>query len=223
MKILAVADHIDPLVYSSLIKTRFKDVDVILGAGDLPLEYYSYIVSTLNKPLLFVFGNHNLNRYDEIRHRKITDPRTWEENVKLENSLGAVFIGGQTYRVGKTLFAGMGGCMKYNDGENQYTEFQMFWKLVAMIPRLLLNKLRFGRYLDVFLTHASPRGVGDKSDLCHLGFKNFHWFLRFFKPAYLVHGHIHLYDLNESRSRLYDQTVVINAYDHIVIDLEDRK
>lgn len=221
MKILAVADHIDPLVYSSLIKTRFKDVDVVLGAGDLPLEYYSYIVSTLNKPLLFVFGNHNLNRFQEIRSRHITDPRTWEDNVRLDNSLGAVHISSRTYRVGKTLFAGMGGCMRYNEGENQFSEFQMFWKLVGLIPGLLWNRIRYGRWLDVFLTHAAPRGVGDKQDLCHLGFQNFHWFVKWFKPRYLIHGHIHLYDLNEARERLLGKTQVVNAYDHTVITLED--
>jgi hypothetical protein len=36
MKILCVADNIDPLVYSSSIKSRFREVDLVLGAGDLP-------------------------------------------------------------------------------------------------------------------------------------------------------------------------------------------
>ncbi len=60
MKILCVADEIDPLVHSIRIRERFGDVDLVLSAGDLPMEYLSYIVSALNKPLLFVFGNHNL-------------------------------------------------------------------------------------------------------------------------------------------------------------------
>lgn len=35
----------------------------------------------------------------------------------------------------------------------------------------------------------------------------------------MVHGHIHLYDLNEPRISVYEKTVVVNAYGHYVIDL----
>jgi Icc-related predicted phosphoesterase len=45
--------------------------------------------------------------------------------------------------------------------------------------------------------------------------------MRRFKPRYLVHGHIHLYDLSATRTTRYGDTQVINAYGHYVIDLED--
>ncbi|TFH04381.1 MAG: metallophosphoesterase, partial [Spirochaetales bacterium] len=60
MRILCVADHIDPLVYSAGIKNRFRDIDLVLGAGDLPMEYLGFISASLNKPIFFVFGNHHL-------------------------------------------------------------------------------------------------------------------------------------------------------------------
>ncbi|HKK47684.1 MAG TPA: metallophosphoesterase, partial [Alkalispirochaeta sp.] len=60
MKILCVADHIDPLVYSVTIKKRFADVDLVLSAGDLPMDYLGFIASSLNVTVGFVFGNHNL-------------------------------------------------------------------------------------------------------------------------------------------------------------------
>ena len=47
MKILCVCDQIDPIVYNSEIKERFGDVDYILSAGDLPMEYIDFIVFTL--------------------------------------------------------------------------------------------------------------------------------------------------------------------------------
>ena len=40
------------LIYSEHIITRYGDVDLILSAGDLPLKYYEFIISILNKPLL---------------------------------------------------------------------------------------------------------------------------------------------------------------------------
>jgi uncharacterized protein YutD len=44
-----------------------------------------------------------------------------------------------------------------------------------------------------------------------------------FKPVYLIHGHIHIYDQTTIRRTRYMDTVVLNAYDHIVIDYEKDK
>ena len=45
--------------------------------------------------------------------------------------------------------------------------------------------------------------------------------MRTFKPRYLVHGHVHLYDRNAAREAHYQGTSIVNAYDHIVIELEN--
>lgn len=220
MKILCVADHIDPLVYSSHIKTRFKDVDLVLGAGDLPLEYYSYIVSCLNRPLLFIYGNHNLKRYRDYKERRLLDPGTWEENVKLKSSIGATYLEDRGHRYQNLLLAGLGGSMRYNDGDNQYTEWQMFLRILHLLPRLVWNRVVHGRWLDILLTHAPPRDIHDKPDKCHTGFKTFRLFMNLFKPKYLIHGHIHLYELNDIRRTKFNRTEVINCYDHIILDTE---
>jgi Icc-related predicted phosphoesterase len=72
--------------------------------------------------------------------------------------------------------------------------------------------------VDILVTHASPKGIHDKEDRCHWGFDAFLWFMRTFKPKYLVHGHIHLYSLSDIRVTKYEGTQVINAYSHYVID-----
>jgi Icc-related predicted phosphoesterase len=113
--------------------------------------------------------------------------------------------------------------MRYNRGENQFTEFGMYLEIFKLIPRLILNRLFRGRFLDILLTHASPAGIHDKQDRCHWGFKAFLWFMRVFKPKYLIHGHIHLYDLADVRLTRYQDTLVINAYSHYVIDTEEKK
>ena len=114
--------------------------------------------------------------------------------------------------------------MRYNNGLNQYTERQMKIALLKMVPGLLWNKIRYGKYLDIFLTHASPRHIHDKEDPCHRGFECFNWFIRRFSPSYLIHGHIHLYDANDQRittvkNKGKTETIVINAYSHIVLNL----
>ena len=76
-----------------------------------------------------------------------------------EPSAGSTYLGGKSVVVNGLIVAGMGGSMWYNGGDNQYSDRAMFYKLLLMIPRLLLNKARYGRYLDVLVTHAPPRGI----------------------------------------------------------------
>lgn len=220
MKILCVADHIDPLVYSSQVKTRFRDVGLVLGAGDLPLEYYSFIVSSLNVPLVFIYGNHNLSQL-EVYQGRAPQADAREDLYKFRNAVGAIFLEDRHYRQGKLLLAGLGGSMRYNKGDHQFTEWQMMVRILKMAPRLWWNKLVHGRYLDILLTHAPPRGIHDREDKCHWGFKAFLTFMKWFRPRYLIHGHIHLYELNEVRRSTYLDTQVINCYDHLVLEVSD--
>jgi len=219
MKILCVSDQIDPLIYSNTIKDRFSDIDLVLSAGDLPLDYLEFIVTTLNKPVLFVFGNHNLKELPYYRP-------TFEDRFRIRSAeeerdaltSGAVHVGSKVHKEGNLIVMGLGGSLRYNNGPNQFTNRQMNFEICKLIPRLIFNKIFHGRFLDILLTHAPPLGIHDKEDPCHRGFKAFLWFMRMFKPRYLIHGHIHLYDLQDVRTTVYHDTQVINAYSHYVIE-----
>lgn len=222
MKILCVSDHIDPLVYSAAVKERFAEAELVISAGDLPMEYLGFIASSLNKPVLFVFGNHNLkflHRFDgrgaQTQYRDFGSPA-------LKNYFGATYLDNRVIDTKGVIIAGLGGCKRYNKGENQFTERQMFFKMLRLIPILWWNRVFKGRYLDILVTHAAPLGIHDKPDPCHVGFKVFLWFMRRFKPRYLLHGHIHLYDLNAKRVSTYKSTTIVNVYDHYVLEYEDR-
>jgi len=201
MKLLCVSDQIDPLIYTDSIKQRFADIDMILCAGDLPKEYLEFIVSTLNKPLIFVIGNHHTQDFPCCKTGVLVDSK-----VRHEEGL---------------LIAGLGGCIRCSRRKNQFTNFQMFMRMLAMFPALFLNRIMHGRFLDILLTHASPLGIHDKKEKCYRGFKCFLWFMRIFKPRYLVHGHMHRYDINDARTTRYFDTLVINAYSHYIIDTTD--
>ncbi len=238
MKILCVSDQIDPLIYNTSAKKTFADIDAVLCAGDLNSEYIDFIVSTLNKPTFFIFGNHNLTEFGYY-HRKVKSHTgahpTWQTEYKsydLSNNFGAVYAGfkvleekglkvsGKNGKNRPLLIAGVSGSKRYNKGLNQYTEAQMKRHLLALLPKLILNKIRYGVYLDIFLTHASPRHIHDREDPCHQGFECFNWFIKKFQPKFLVHGHIHLYDLNSPRVTLSQKTTVINAYSHYILDFD---
>lgn len=220
VKVLCVSDHVDPLIYSNSIKSRFGGVDLVLGAGDLELPYYGYIVSSINKPLAFVFGNHNLKRISFYRKEHSSLQFDFSNSSFLERSFGSTYIGDRVMKIGKVIVAGLGGSMEYNKGLNQFTEFQMAMKMMKLLPGLVINRIFRGRWLDILLTHAPPAGIHDREDRCHQGFRIFLIFMRLFKPKYLVHGHVHLYDLNSTRVSTYHSTTVVNAYEHIVIDVE---
>jgi hypothetical protein len=219
MRVLCIADHVDPLIYSTGLKSRYGTVDMVLSAGDLTLDYYDFIVSTLNKPLYFVYGNHHLEGRTE--EGMGPDPLRRRGNLKGGGGIacGATCLEGKVVRKKGLILAGLGGSIWYNGGGNQHTDFTMFLVMLRMVPGLLWHRIVHGRFLDVLVTHSPPYGINDLPDPCHTGFRVFLWFLRTFKPRYLVHGHVHLYDRNAAREAHYGGTTIINAYDHIMIDL----
>ena len=237
MKILCVSDQIDPLIYNHNAKKNFPDIDLILCAGDLPMDYIEYIVSVFNKPTYFVFGNHNLKEfkyYHGIKQRVSSPFDPFVTFNSIDNSInhGATYAGFKVIknknlpilhnnRITPLLIAGISGSIKYNNGLNQYTDTQMKLRILLMLPKLILNKILYGRYLDIFLTHATPYKVHDHDDPCHTVFSSFNWFVERFKPKYMVHGHIHLYDQREIRISQYKETTIVNAFAHCIIDFEE--
>jgi hypothetical protein len=225
MKILCISDNTDPIVYSDNIKTRFAEADCIIASGDLPLSYYDFIVSNLNRPLYFVFGNHQLKwlgmfdrKYKKTSSEEdlIRETRGW--GMESGHPTGIECIDGRVVRRGGMILAGLGGSMLYNRGPHQYTERQMFIRVLRMIPKLLFYRIFFGRACDILVTHAAPQGIHDLGDCCHKGFKSFLWFMRVFTPRFLIHGHIHLWEHDAPRKSMYEKTAVINAYNHVMVD-----
>jgi hypothetical protein len=233
MRFLCVSDQIDPLVYSASVAERYGDVDAVLCAGDLPMDYIDFIVTTLNKPTFFVFGNHNLTEFRFYTKKSLDagSPPAQTNMYDMSHQHGGDYASNKVIRTkhlfftdkaGKKtplLITGVSGSIKYNNGQDQYTDTEMFWQLLSLAPSLLFNKLKYGRYCDVFLTHASPRHIHDKEDPCHRGFECFNWFIKKFQPTLMVHGHIHLYDLQAQRTSVCEKTTIVNAYSHVLIDL----
>ena len=232
MKILCLSDYVDPLIYNQNIKETFSDIDLIICAGDLPLDYIDFVVTMLNKPTYFIFGNHNLKEFSYY-HKSARDfGPSFDHDINKSNyGHGGTYAGFKvisdkslmitdsvTGKQRPLLIAGVSGTLEYNKGLNQYTEHQMKLKLLKLGPKLLINKIKYGTYLDIFLTHASPRHIHDKEDPCHKGFECYNWFIQKYKPAYMIHGHIHLYDAREQRVTKTGDTVVVNAYAHWVLE-----
>jgi hypothetical protein len=210
IRALAVSDQIDPRIYSSSVKERLGDVQIVFGCGDLPASYLEFLADALDRPVYFVFGNH-------------LEEATREPGGKLYQPMGCVDLGGKVVRDDWTglILAGIPGAPKYGDGEPlQFTEWQIWWMLLRMAPRLLWNHLRYGRPFDLLISHSPPRNLGDRDDLPHRGFKAIRHLLKWCRPPYMLHGHVHLYDRSEPWMIDFDGSTIINVYPYRVLDLD---
>jgi Icc-related predicted phosphoesterase len=206
MQILAVSDQVNELIYSPQVQVRFRDIDVVISCGDLPYYYIEYIACHLNQPTFYVRGNH-ASQGEVHEHGVKTGPE------------GATDLHHRVIHHPGLLLAGVEGSLRYRPGPFMYSQREMWWYVYSLLPGLLLNRLRFGRYLDVFVSHAPPWGIYGDADLPHQGIKAFLWLDRVFQPAYHLHGHIHLLNYAKRQSLKVGRTKVVNAFNYQVINL----
>jgi UDP-2,3-diacylglucosamine pyrophosphatase LpxH len=208
MRLLTISDKVEPVLYSSHIRERVGKVDLVLACGDLPYDYLEFIESSLDAPLCFVHGNHDVPITDRLEQPKLD----W-----------AVNLHGRTLQHSGLLLAGLEGCRLYNPGAAyQYTEGQAGWQAFCLGWLLRLNRLRHGRYLDVLVSHAPPFGIHDARDVAHTGFCTYLALLERYHPALMVHGHYHIYDRNAPSDTAYQGVRVVNTFGYRVIELAPR-
>lgn len=198
MKILAVSDTIVNSLYSPHVNQRFSKIDIIISCGDLPYYYPEYLTSLLNAALYYIRGNHD---------------RASDHPLKPHPApLGGVDLHRRSVNHQGVLLAGVEGSIRYKSGPFMYTQSEMWLHVFRLVPSLIINKLRYGRYLDIFVSHAPPFGVHDQKDYAHQGIRAFRWLDRVFQPRYHLHGHIHLYGVDQRQESFFGSTQVINCY-----------
>ncbi len=207
MKVLSLSDKVIPFIYSNQVCSRFPDIDLVIGCGDLPYYYLEYVLTKLSVPLYFVRGNH-----DHVVEYGGQGQRTHPH--------GGVGLHRRVKYFQDFIFAGIEGSLRYRPGPFQFTQAEMWGHVWYLAPQLMFNRLRYGRYLDVFITHAPPQGIHDQQDLPHQGINAFRWLIEVFKPAYCIHGHIHIYNPETQTQTQYVDTQVINTYGFQEMELE---
>jgi Icc-related predicted phosphoesterase len=193
VRVLAVADEEVPAMRSRASDLR---VDLVLAAGDLPWSYLESLVSLVGAPAAFVPGNH--------------DPST----SRGSGPRGLVDLDGKVVTVGGLRIAGLGGCVRYNEGPHQYTQ-----KEYDRRARRLLKDAHRAGPVDVLLTHAPPLGLGDEPDPCHVGVSALHDVLESLQPGWHLHGHIHPYGMHKPDRQL-GPTTIRNVIPWQLIEIE---
>ncbi len=165
----------------------------------MPYYYLEFVVDVLNKPTYYVRGNHaNVVEYSHRGER--TSPH------------GANDLHRKVVRHQGLLLAGVEGGLRYRPGPFMYTQGEMWGHVFSLVPGLLANFFRYGRFLDVFVTHAPAWKLQDREDLPHQGIKAFRWLIMVFQPLLYLHGHIHLYRQDEPYYLKFNGTQIVNTY-----------
>ncbi|NNF99257.1 MAG: metallophosphoesterase [Desulfobacteraceae bacterium] len=199
MRILCVSDAVVPMLYHDFDRRHLGVVDAVISCGDLPPEYLTFLREELEVPLFYIKGNHDI-RY------AASPPK------------GCINIHRRIVRIEGLRILGLEGSRWYNGGPFQYTEAQMRWMIWKLKPDIWWKK-----GIDIVVTHAPPRYVHDKEDLCHRGFKSFRHIIHRHHPPYFLHGHIHQ-SFTDDRERMSTEntTIIINCFGHFFLDTNEK-
>lgn len=197
MKILALADEESAYLWDYFEKSKLEGIDLIISCGDLNPKYLSFLATFTNAPVIYVHGNHD-KKY---------------KNIPPE---GCICIEDEIYVYKGVRILGLGGSMKYNSDECQYTEREMRKRV-----RKLRWKLFRSKGFDILVTHAPAYGLNDGDDLPHRGFQVFNTLIEKYNPKYFLHGHVHMrYGRKHVRFDTCGDTQVINAFERCVFEYE---
>src|SRR6185369_12091116 len=129
VRVLAVSDEVDDALVAD--PTAVRGAQLILACGDLPFEYLGSLMNALDVPLVFVPGNHDPD---------VSGYRSSRAGLTLKAGLpprpdGAVNADGRIIDVAGLRLAGLGGCLRYSEGPNQYTDPQKTRRARALRSR----------------------------------------------------------------------------------------
>ena len=207
VRVLAVSDVVEDALLADLSPVR--GTELILACGDLPFDYLGYLMNALDVPLVFVPGNHDpdvsgyrMSRAGLTLRAGIPARAPWPD--------GALSAESRVVDVAGLRVAGLGGCRRYSSGPNQYSDRQQARRARSLARRARLRQVRDGRRVDVLLTHAPPRGIGDGTDPAHQGFTAVNTLIERLQPTVALHGHV-LPAPGADRDRRLGRTIVRNV------------
>ena len=214
-RLLAVADRIEGGLWSDAVH-RLR-ADIVVACGDLPFEYLGWLADALEVPVVFVPGNHDPD---------LSGFRTSHQGLVLRAGLpatapwplGTINADGTVVDAAGLRIAGLGGCLRYGEGPNQYSQRQQGRRARRLAARARW-RTRGGRHpVDLLITHAPARGVGDEDDLPHHGFDAIHGLVRALRPRLMLHGHVE--PVRGGTSMRIGTTEVLNVVGHRMIDFD---
>jgi len=183
---------------------------MLLGCGDLPYSYLEYLLTVMDMPLYYIPGNHDPHYTPHSALTHVEGGTNLDMRVAFEKGV---------------LLAGLGGSVRYRpDGVNQYSQAQAYIRALRLLPAIWFNCLRYGRGLDILITHSPPFAIHDDDTPAHHGLKALNMLIRTTCPRYHFHGHTHFYrrNLTDSVTRI-GNTTVMNIFPYKLIEIMDAR
>jgi uncharacterized protein len=201
VKLLCISDiEMPQLENAANLRRQYNDIDLIVSCGDLAPAYLDFITTIIGAPLFYVSGNHD-EKYD-------ADPP------------GGVDLHRQVVTHRGLTFAGLEGSIRYNKGRIQYTQAEIHMLVVRMGPKIAMNRVRYGHGIDIFVTHSPARNIHDGEDYPHRGFDGLLNFMKWYRPRYMLHGHVHTWDRRKTVRTQFEDTSIMNINPFTVLEID---
>lgn len=199
IRILAVADEIDPSLWGHLDREALGPLDLLVSSGDLPPDYLSYLEGSLRVPFVFVMGNHDLDEAWARAAARLLPAR--KSGARLTEAAG----------VGIALLDWPGP-----DRIRTRSQDRIAWRQAL---RLWLSVTLGARRPEIVVSHVAPDQVLDPRDVYHRSFAAYRWLARRLRPALWLHGHTTPASVPERVTQL-GQTTSVNVTGAYLIELE---
>ena len=169
LRILAVSDEPQADLWGGIDREHFGPLDLLVGCGDLPPAYLSYLEGTLRVPFVYAIGNHDLD----------TAWRDQASRLLPERPRGVQLVRIADFDVVALDWPG-------TDKRRDRSQDRTAWR--EAIGLRLTTFLRRRSPLIV-ASHVAPHDAGDSRDLYHQGFAGYRWLAEQLRPALWLHGH----------------------------------
>lgn len=200
---LAVSDDPDPALTHATNRTELGPLDAIVGCGDLEPDYLGFLADAFHVPLAYVRGNHDRGG-------------RWEESVR-ELAPRPLPTGRLTHLTELPVAALEWPGIRHED---QHRHDGTAWlDALRLAGRGELRRLTGGSGPLVVLSHAPPRGLGDRAaDPYHVGYDGYRWLLDRWRPPLWLHGHVPPASVERWRVE-HDGTEIVNVTGAVLIEL----
>ena len=125
----------------------------MLAAGDLPWDYLEFLASVTDRPGVFVPGNHDPAVASARQHRSGQFLRAGMP-CEPPRPAGCRSADGTVVDAAGLRIAGLGGCVRYRPGPNQYSQREFHRRAARLLRRVGRLQRRLPGPVDVLLTHA---------------------------------------------------------------------
>ncbi len=203
-RILTVADEVDETLDSLVTRRRLGTVDLVIGCGDLPVDYLQFVTDAFDAPLAYVRGNHDVGG-------------AWASGAATGLHLPEPLRDGVPWTHGGLTVVGFNGIPFHGGGGLQVRDFTTWRSVLSAWARL--RRIRGGGPV-LPISHAAPRGINDGPDRMHRGSVPLRWLAGRLQPPLWLHGHTTLVTRRlEDRAMRRDGTLFYNAAGAVLVEL----